>query len=76
MKSLPKFLLLLCFLFITYSGQSQAFKLTDTIPTDPAVATGKLSNGLTYFIRNNGNTFKNIQIRLVVNAGSLLEDDD
>jgi zinc protease len=76
MKSLPKFLLLLCFLLITYSGQSQAFKLTDTIPTDPAVATGKLSNGLTYFIRNNGNTFNNIQIRLVVNAGSLLEDDD
>jgi zinc protease len=76
MKSLPKFALLLCSLFLTYSGHSQAFKLTDTIPADPAVATGKLPNGLTYFIRDNGNTFTNMQIRLVVNAGSLLEDDD
>src|ERR1700722_20084729 len=76
MKSLPKLLLLLCFLFLIYSGQAQGFKLTDTIQTDPAVATGKLSNGLTYFIRDNGNTFTNMQIRLVVNAGSLLEDDD
>lgn len=76
MKRLPTFLFLPCLLFIVCSVQSQGLQMTDTIPTDPAVATGKLPNGLTYFIRNNGHTFNNMQIRLVVNAGSLLEDDD
>ncbi len=76
MKSLIRFLLFLGSLLVACSGQSQGFKLTDSITADPAVATGKLPNGLTYFIRNNGHTFNNLQIRLVVNAGSLLEDDD
>jgi zinc protease len=76
MKSLPKLFLLLGFLFVSYVSQSQAFKLTDTISADPDVATGKLANGLTYFVKDNGNTFNNLQIRLVVNAGSLMEDDD
>ena len=54
------------------SGQ---FKLTDTIPPDPGVRTGVLPNGLHYYIRENHN-FRNVQLRLVVNAGSVLEDDD
>ena len=37
---------------------------------------GKLENGLTYYIKNNGKPEDKVELRLVVNAGSILEDDD
>ncbi|WP_179018674.1 M16 family metallopeptidase [Winogradskyella forsetii] len=49
---------------------------TDAIPTDPNVKTGKLSNGLTYYIQNNPKPENKVELRLVVNAGSILEDKD
>ncbi|WP_430412483.1 M16 family metallopeptidase [Kordia sp.] len=45
------------------------------IPVDPNVKMGKLSNGLTYYIRNNGKPENKVELRLVVNAGSILEDE-
>ena len=42
---------------------------------DPEVVTGTLENGLTYFIRVNGRPENRAELRLVVNAGSVLEDD-
>lgn len=77
MKPNPTFrqvvLALVC-LFLIPSAIAQ-YKLTDTIPADPQVRIGVLPNGLHYYIRENHN-FKNVQLRLVVNAGSVLEDDD
>jgi zinc protease len=67
-------LLVLSYLFFIPSGFGQ-YKLADTIPTDLAVRTGVLPNGLHYYIREN-HVFRNVQLRLVVNAGSVLEDDD
>jgi len=46
------------------------------IPDDPAVKTGILSNGLKYYIQNNGKPADKVELRLVINAGSILEDDD
>ncbi len=46
------------------------------IPTDPNIRTGKLENGLTYYIRNNGKPEDKVVLRLVVNVGSIVEDDD
>jgi len=46
------------------------------IPDDPAVITGTLSNGLKYYIQNNGKPVDKIELRLVINAGSILEDED
>ena len=46
------------------------------IPTDPNVKIGKLDNGLTYYIRNNGKPEDKVELRLVVNAGSILENDN
>jgi len=46
------------------------------IPDDPAVKTGTLSNGLKYYIQNNGKPADKIELRLVINAGSILEDED
>lgn len=45
------------------------------LPTDPAITIGTLDNGLTYYIRENRKPEKRAELRLVVNAGSILEDD-
>ncbi|SDB46234.1 zinc protease [Flavobacteriaceae bacterium MAR_2010_188] len=46
------------------------------IPFNPEVKKGTLSNGLTYYIKNNDKPEDKVELRLVVNAGSILEDDD
>ena len=46
------------------------------IPINPDVLTGKLDNGLTYYIQNNGKPEDKVELRLVVNAGSILENDN
>ena len=43
---------------------------------DPAVKVGKLENGLTYYIRPNQRPENRADLRLVINAGSVLEDPD
>ena len=46
------------------------------LPVDPAIRTGQLPNGLTYYVRANGRPQDRAELRLVVNAGSILEDND
>ncbi len=46
------------------------------LPVDPAVTIGKLPNGIRYYIRVNHRPEKRAELRLVVNAGSILEDED
>ena len=55
---------------------AQELKGNDPIPFDPNVKTGKLKNGLTYYIRKNTKPENKVDLRLVINAGSILEDDD
>ena len=43
---------------------------------DPAVRSGVLENGLSWFVRPNSEPEKRASIRLVVNAGSVLEEED
>ncbi len=50
--------------------------LDDRVPLDTAITTGTLTNGLRYFIRATKKPEKRAELRLVVNAGSILEDDD
>ncbi|MBT33056.1 MAG: peptidase M16, partial [Thalassobius sp.] len=57
------------------NSDSQIKKLDDAIPLDPAVKTGKLSNGITYFIRKNSKPENKVELRLVVNTGSMLENE-
>lgn len=47
--------------------------LTTTLPVDAKVKIGKLPNGITYYIRQNPKPEKRAELRLVVNAGSILE---
>ncbi|MDQ5928296.1 MAG: zinc protease, partial [Bacteroidota bacterium] len=74
MKHLFKSILLLALVPIITIGQE--LKETDSIPNDPAVKIGKLKNGLTYYIRKNKKPENKVDLRLVVNAGSILEDDN
>ncbi|MBU2554993.1 MAG: insulinase family protein [Bacteroidetes bacterium] len=46
------------------------------LPTDSQVITGTLDNGLRYYVRENKKPENRVEFRLVVNAGSILEDDD
>src|SRR5689334_12623336 len=64
-------------LFFVFSYQSFAqFNLNQPISVDPNVKIGKLPNGLTYYIRKNTNPSKKVELRLAVNAGAVLEDND
>lgn len=49
---------------------------TEKIPTDPNVKIGKLANGLTYYIQNNGKPEDKLELRLAIKAGSILETDE
>src|SRR4030095_3557542 len=50
--------------------------LSQKLPVDSAVRIGKLANGLTYYLRHNEKPENKAEMRLVVNAGSILEDPD
>ena len=69
--------ILLCLALVTgISGTSVAQDLKSALPNDPDVVTGKLDNGLTYYIRNNHKPEKKVELRLAVKAGSILENDN
>ncbi|TAK17105.1 MAG: insulinase family protein [Acidobacteria bacterium] len=55
---------------------AQQGPLSTRIPADPQITVGRLPNGLRYYIRRNAKPEQRAELRLVVNAGSLLEDDD
>lgn len=57
------------------AGALQA-PLTQIIAVDSQVRVGRLPNGLQYFVRANGQPRGRAELRLVVNAGSVLEEDD
>ncbi|GLU51797.1 peptidase M16 [Dyadobacter frigoris] len=48
---------------------------TQKIPLDPTVKTGKLKNGITYYIKKNAEPKNRAELRLIVKAGSVLETD-
>ena len=54
----------------------RAATLGQTVPIDPLITVGTLPNGLRYYIRENRQPQGRAELRLVVNAGSVLEDDD
>src|SRR5262245_4780477 len=52
------------------------YALSQQMPVDPEVTFGTLPNGLRYYVRANGKPAHQVELRLVVRAGSVLEDDD
>ncbi len=76
MKNSMRFLLAMLLIGLTIPFFGQTFASEDKLPQDPEVLTGQLDNGLQYYIRQNAKPEKRVEFRLVVDAGSVLEDDD
>lgn len=55
---------------------AQSKRQEKPLPLDPAVRTGKLPNGFTYYIRHNEEPKNRVVMYLVNKAGSVLEDED
>ena len=75
MKITSKIGALILFLVYSVTGVSQT-NLNEKLSTDPKLITGKLDNGLTYYIRENKKPEKKVELRLIVKVGSIMEDDD
>ena len=59
------------------SAESVAsYSLSQLMPVDPEALVGTLPNGLRYYVRANKKPGRRAELRLVVNAGSVLEDND
>ncbi|RZA29996.1 MAG: insulinase family protein, partial [Lysobacteraceae bacterium] len=58
------------------SRTAAPLRLDAPIPVGPQVKVGKLANGLTYYIQRNARPERKLELRLVVKAGSILEDED
>jgi zinc protease len=56
--------------------QADPYALDRAIPVDPRITVGQLPNGLRYWIRENREPKNRAELRFVVKAGSVLEDED
>ncbi|MDG4946288.1 insulinase family protein [Weeksellaceae bacterium KMM 9713] len=65
-----KHILLLCCMMGIFLLQAQ------NIPLNPNVVYGKLDNGFTYYIEENTKPENRVELRLALNVGSIVEDDD
>ena len=55
---------------------SETLDMDALLPMDPGIRKAQLDNGLTYYIRHNTEPANRATLMLVVNAGSVQEDDD
>src|SRR6478609_9407172 len=60
----------------TTAASVAAYALSQQMPVDPEVLVGGLPNGLRCYIRPKGKPARQAELRLVVKAGSVLEDED
>jgi zinc protease len=72
MRLIPRLAVLLV---TALPAAAQTSDLSARLPVDTAIVRGELPNGLHYLIRHNSLPLKRAELRLVVNAGSILEDD-
>ncbi|OQP60820.1 M16 family metallopeptidase [Niastella populi] len=70
-----RWLLLLLGIFVFQDAAAQ-LNTQSKLPVDAKVKIGKLANGLTYYIRQNKKPEQKVELRLVLNAGSIQEDED
>ncbi|MFA6769483.1 MAG: pitrilysin family protein, partial [Parabacteroides sp.] len=64
------------FLFLSVLTLSVSAQQIPTLPVDASVKTGKLPNGLTYYIRHNDYPAHRADFYIAQRVGSILENDD
>src|SRR5215210_631893 len=60
----------------TSAASVASYTLSQQMPVDPEVVVGTLPNGLRYYVRANARPARRAELRLVIKAGSVLEDPD
>src|SRR5215470_2150520 len=60
----------------TSAASVASYSLSQQMPVDPDALIGTLPNGVRYYVRANAKPPRRAELRLVVKAGSVLEDDD
>ncbi|MEY8593585.1 insulinase family protein [Butyricimonas hominis] len=74
---MTKRLLTVCALLALLSSSLFAqYDMKAPLPKDPNVRTGKLANGLTYYIRHNAEPKDRASFYIIQNVGAILENDD
>lgn len=73
---MKKLFLIISIILTASFAFAQDVKLDAPINPDPHVKIGKLSNGMTYYIRHNEQPKKVVELRLAVNAGSNQENEN
>lgn len=73
---MKKFFLIISIILTASFAFAQDVNLNASINPDPHVKIGKLSNGMTYYIRHNEQPKKVVELRLAVNAGSNQENEN
>ncbi len=69
--------LLLIFTILILGCQTKDLETAkEKLEIDDSILTGQLDNGLKYFIQNNGHPDNRIELRLIVNTGSIQEEED
>ena len=77
MKILNSFILFIALqTMMLVTAQAQNLDLNQALPFDSTVTKGQLPNGLTYYIKPNAKPAQKVELRLVVAAGSILENDN
>ena len=69
-------LLMSACVYTSQEADDNRIDLNAQMPTDPSLIEGQLDNGLKYFIKKNGKPENRAELRLVINAGSIMEDED
>lgn len=71
-----KFSLLFIVFFSTLLNSWSQNNYSGPVPVDPEIRTGRLENGLTYFIRKNKEPEKRASFYIIQNVGAILENDN
>ncbi len=69
-------LLVCCGVLSVLNGQNPSSYWQQELPVDSTIQQGVLANGLSYFIRPNNEPQQRAELRLVIKAGSLQEEED
>ena len=75
-KYISKASFAICLFLILLSSNLSAQVLNSPLPFDSSVTTGTLNNGLRYYIKPNPKPEKKVELRLAINAGSILENNN
>lgn len=75
--TLMKKIILVLIQVLFLSGMyAQDLDLTQKVPFDPEIRTGKLENGITYYLKHNEEPKERASFYFIQNVGALLEDDN